>query len=454
MTRQLRLTAIMAIVMTMLLPFQAWAENSGITIYVKGSTAPYIHIWECDDFETTWPGIQMTESTTINGEKFWYYTVTRNSLRFIIHNNNGSQSADLSADGDRYFDENWNDITDQMTAPASHTYTVAGNAGILNGKEWDPASETNRMTSTDGVTYTLEVKNAELTAGNYEYKVCEDGSWDVMYPAGDNAILTIPADGTYDITYTYKVGDTEPSYSIKPSEGSNLVLFSAHYGLASSEEKTELMLLKGSDGKWKSTIEGLTAGNYEIVVKGTDGSSYPESPVNLNATIDNLPYEVSFDETTKDVIVNIAILNFTVVGGAGILNGVDWDPTSETNRMTSTDGVTYTLEVKNAELTAGNYEYKVCEDGNWIVTYPAGPNATLTIPANGTYDITFTYKVGDAEPSAEATPVGTGGGTETGISLVNGSTNATDRIYNLQGRQVKILTKGFYIKNNKKIIVK
>ena len=101
-------------------------------------------------------------------------------------------------------------------------------------------------------------------------------------------------------------GDKEPSYSIKPSENSNLVLFSAHYGLAGSEEKTELMLVKGSDGKWKSTIEGLTAGNYEIVVKGTDGSSYPESPVNFNVTIDNQPYEVSFDETTKDVIVNIA----------------------------------------------------------------------------------------------------------------------------------------------------
>ena len=31
---------------------------------------------------------------------------------------------------------------------------------------------------------------------------------------------------------------------------------------------------------------------------------------------------------------------------------------------------------------------------------------------------------------------------------------ADGRIYNLQGRQMKILTKGFYIKNNKKIIVK
>ena len=180
------------------------------------------------------------------------------------------------------------------------------------------------------------------------------------------------------------------------------MLFSAHYGLAGSEEKTELMLLKGSDGKWKSTIEGLTAGNYEVVVKGTDGSSYPESPINFNVTIENQPYEVSYDETTHDVIVNIAILNFTVVGDDRILNGVSWNEASVINRMTSTDGVTYTLEVKNAELTAGNYQYIVCKDGNWSVTYPAS-NATLTIPANGTYDITYTYKVGDDEPSAVAT---------------------------------------------------
>ncbi|MCI5506088.1 MAG: hypothetical protein MR421_06520 [Prevotella sp.] len=49
-----------------------------------------------------------------------------------------------------------------------------------------------------------------------------------------------------------------------------------------------------------------------------------------------------------------------------------------------------------------SYQYIVCKDGNWIVTYPAS-NATLSIPADGTYDITYTYKVGDDEPSAVAT---------------------------------------------------
>ena len=437
-----------------------------ITIYVKGAEAPNIYAWVEDESGSTtlteiWPGTKMTESTTINGENFWYHTISGYSSFNYIINNGSTQTGGRLATGDCYLDENWYDITEEVIkgsggtdepTPATHTYTVAGSPEILNGEYLNPASETNRMTSTDGVTYTLEVKNAVLTAGTYKYIVCEDSSWDVWYPAGDNATLTIPADGTYDITYTYVVGDAEPSYSIKPSEGSSLVLFSAHYGLAGSEDKTELMLLKGSDGKWKSTIEGLTAGNYEVVVKGTDGSSYPESPVNFNVTIDNLPYEVSYDETTHEVIVNIAFMNYTVAGDDIILNGVGWNPASETNRMTSTDGVTYTLEVKNAVLTAGTYGYKVFEDGDWIVTYPAENNATLTIPADGTYDITYTYVVGDAEPSAVAKVSGTGEEIDTGITLVNGSANAADRIYDLQGRPVVSPAKGVYIKNGRKVV--
>ena len=59
----------------------------------------------------------------------------------------------------------------KAAAQTTHTYTVVGNAEILNGVSWNEASVINRMTSTDGVTYTLEVKNAELTENNYQYKV-------------------------------------------------------------------------------------------------------------------------------------------------------------------------------------------------------------------------------------------------------------------------------------------
>ena len=103
----------------------------------------------------------------------------------------------------------------KAAAQTTHTYTVVGNTAV-NGENWDPASEINRMTSTDGVTYTLKVKNAVLKAGNYYYQVCKDGGWGV-----GNLTLTIPANGTYDITYTYKVGDVEPSAVATMSEGGN-----------------------------------------------------------------------------------------------------------------------------------------------------------------------------------------------------------------------------------------
>ncbi len=204
-----------------------------ITIYVKGSTATNIYAWVEDETGITeltenWPGTKMTESTTINGENFWYYTISGYSSFNYIINNGSTQTGVLIATGDCYLEAKstgWEDITEEVIkggggtdepTPASHTYTVVGMPGILNGEDWNSVSETNRMTSIDGVTYTLEVKNAVLTAGNYKYIVCEDGNWSVTYPAGDYATLTIPADGTYDITYTYKVGDAEPSAEATP----------------------------------------------------------------------------------------------------------------------------------------------------------------------------------------------------------------------------------------------
>lgn len=59
--------------------------------------------------------------------------------------------------------------------------------------------------------------------------------------------------------------------------------------------------------------------------------------------------------------------------------------------------------IESIELSAGVYQYKVT-NGTWTVSFPvgAGENAVLNIPADGTYQITFYYIVGDAEPTAVA----------------------------------------------------
>lgn len=66
--------------------------------------------------------------------------------------------------------------------------------GALGGKDWDPDGELTQMKETSPGIYELVV---ELPAGNYEYKVARNGSWDENYgvgfvPGGGNFHLVVP----------------------------------------------------------------------------------------------------------------------------------------------------------------------------------------------------------------------------------------------------------------------
>ncbi len=71
--------------------------STGITIYVKASTAPYLYAW--DDSEVAlnakWPGTQMSAQTTINGMAYYYQTFTASPLNIIFNNGQGQQTADI-----------------------------------------------------------------------------------------------------------------------------------------------------------------------------------------------------------------------------------------------------------------------------------------------------------------------------------------------------------------------
>ena len=92
-------------------------------------------------------------------------------------------------------------------------YTVAGQEGIINGKEWDPSNTANDMTLKNGV-YVLTIKDLKLAPATYEYKVVKNRNWNTCYPGGENATFTITAQGTYTIDYNYKVGDDSPSATV------------------------------------------------------------------------------------------------------------------------------------------------------------------------------------------------------------------------------------------------
>ena len=95
-----------------------------------------------------------------------------------------------------------------------HTYTVAGNLADLFGTSWDPSNTTNDMDPVlGGDLYVWRKDSVNLTAGNIEFKVCEDHGWDKAYPT-QNYILNIAEAGYYDILIRFNPKAEEPDSMI------------------------------------------------------------------------------------------------------------------------------------------------------------------------------------------------------------------------------------------------
>ena len=153
--------------------------SDAITIYVKGDDAPNLHAWVSGESGLTlltgdWPGPQMTEYTTINGEQFWYYTITGyDSFNYVLSNggNGNSHSADLTADGDRYHGEGplWKDITDEMkpAEPTVTTLTLVANSGSTDYyatfSDQQAAHEISAPTGKTLKVYDAKVANGKMT---------------------------------------------------------------------------------------------------------------------------------------------------------------------------------------------------------------------------------------------------------------------------------------------------
>ena len=93
-------------------------------------------------------------------------------------------------------------VTLEDGAPVvTDTYTVAGNDAAIFGEAWNPALTANDMTLANGI-YKWEKAELDLTAGDIEFKVVKNHSWDIAYPAS-NYVLNIAEDGEYTITITF-----------------------------------------------------------------------------------------------------------------------------------------------------------------------------------------------------------------------------------------------------------
>lgn len=374
-------------------------------------------------------------------------------------------------------------------ASAQTTYTVAGNAAILNGNtSWAPTNTDNDMIDNGDDTWTLVVENCGLEAGtNYEYKVVVNHSWDnESYPA-TNAVLTVPETAMYTVTFTLedtglgidvsaeavKTGSYTPGVSLWTIAGSSLALFGTSWDPANADNDMTVQ----SDGTFKLVIKNKTLPKGKIeykVAKDHDwGTAYPSSNASFSIPEDG-EYNVTFtfNETThalnaEPVKTSDAVIEhtWTIAGGPDgaaanlddALFGKTWDATLAVNDMTQTEGTTiWTLEKKDVQLAAGDYDFKVCADHEWSENYgdktQADGNATFTITTDGTYDVTFTFNNETQVLTAEVK------GNSTGIKNVQSvvaQPQTSAAIYDLQGRRINGTPQhGLYIQNGRKFIVK
>ena len=291
-------------------------------------------------------------------------------------------------------------------------YTVTGSSVELFGDVWDAALllEQNEMTKGNDGIYTWTKNNVALTAGNIEFKVVLGHAWGVQYPAGDNYVATIDANGNYDVTITFNpetgdisfnaavVEETEDFYTVA---GSPATIFGEEWNPALEANKMTLV-----DGLYTWTKEGVEMATGDViefkVVKNANWSTcYPESnwyyecpadgTYNLTITFNPETNEVTFDASIPGE-QPVEITSYTVVGPESIF-GTNWNPADEANNMVKGEDGIYTWTKKEVTLY-GNFEFKVVGNHDYaIYEWPIGPNnwvANLT-EGEGIYTIAITF---------------------------------------------------------------
>lgn len=313
------------------------------------------------------------------------------------------------------------DITISYDAKAnsvSHTatrkgyvYTVAGNNTTLWGSPaWSESNTDNDMTTTDYSNYTF-VKTAELAKGDLKYKVVRGHSFSTAYGNGDdgdgNTVVSIPADGTYAVKISFNVGNT-PKMTTELISNATVTVGAKGYAtycnadcaLDFTGKSIQPYVISSTDGS------ALTLTNKKKVAKNEPVLLYSSK----NSDSQNIPVIADGDATAEPTN--------KLVKGTG--TALTW---SDTDKF-------YVL------MTSGEPGFYKANNNTVAET-----KAYLDLSglAGGAHSFTLDLEEGNV----------------TGIANVSSKKEAMNgAFYNLAGQKVAQPTKGLYIMNGKKVIIK
>lgn len=359
---------------------------------------------------------------------------------------------------------------------AQDTWTVAGQKAIL-GVDWAPSDATNDMTSTDDVNFTLTKTGMMVKAGNYGYKVVKNHAWDEAYPA-DNAVLPIAEDGEYTIVFSFNATThdvdaqaTKTGAYVGPTTSDWIVagakeLLGVEWSADAEENK-----MTTEDGKIYKLVKTGVALNVEtpypfkFVQNGSWLGNMGEGALGDTGMGGNFElyvdapgiYTVTFTANEETMIGTVSAVKtgdaefgektWTICGEKDLC-GSDWSPEDTSNDMEKVDEGVFELTRANVELKAKDYSYKVAANHSWGESYgnESGQNQVLTVTADGTYDVTFSFIVATKTLDAYYET--------TGIEAVTVKIKPSAAIYNLQGQRVTSNYRGIAIMDGKKVVMK
>lgn len=400
--------------------------RADVTIFVRG-TAPHIFVFYTNgtapssDY-TTWPGVQMSESTQSADGTTWYYVNFEglNSCSIIFNDGNGNQTENINnISGTNYFYSNGGGYYLNLTAFKENSNFVLfentnedTNNNIWTGTIKAYCWEGNYSNQWPGEAMTVVGRTNQNGKKIY--------AWYHANKAPGKIIFTNKNDGnqqTGDLTYVngryyYNNGnDTNDDYvnlsfPTLPTPvadtyvvaGPSSIFGSNWDGTASANTMTE-----GNDGTYTLTLYNvnLTAStSYEYkVVK--NGSQWIPSGNNLTYNVPlNGSYNITFTFNPVTNTCDVTCLlqtatggeTYTVAGSNTTILGSEWGQNNTNNDMTLVNGV-YQLTFNDVVLSDNNpsCEFRVVVNHSWVTAYPSGNANVSGFNGSGTYDIVFTY---------------------------------------------------------------
>lgn len=273
-----------------------------------------------------------------------------------------------------------------------NTYTVAGNNEEMFGTAWDPTNTNNDMTRNSDNTFTWKKEGVELEAGTtIMYKVTKNHGWDESWP-NLNQEIEIKDAGKYDITITFNATNQTVTEAIAIQK----TISSAGYATYCSP--------------------------YDLNFEGTGVTAYVAA---VNGS------EVSFEEVTE-AKANTGLLLKAAEGTYSL-------PMLEASDAAKSSALVGVLV--DTEVAAGSFV--LLNGANGVGFYKT--SKPFTVGANTAY---LPAAAGEAR-----TFIGFNGESTTAIEGV-AAAQENVVVYNLKGQRVAQPTKGLYIVNGKKVVLK